>query len=394
MKKKNIVISILIVSTLVFSGLNFSVAKNISFSSEISANSGRTYRAVMAAVGDYNGDGDYNDNGDLKNTVSDLVGVKNVLDDSYDEIKILTDTDATSSKLNSWLNWLINNAGSNDVSLIYYSGHGGQTSDGKDEYLYLYDGEYLDHDFASKISKIPGYVIVILDSCHNHGFVDDVDEIQDNWVSEDIVMFTCHDEKQSNWGWNLLGHSFFSFAIISALVTDTENNNAVTIGEFYDVLDGDYEFIRHEVGINYKFGANLYYKDYNVKNIEIISHCSNNDRPDIDKLDEDINKGKIDLELKVKDQNGDNIDLFIYWGDGQGGWDNDNPYHPGDIITKDHTYSRSGTYNIMLIGRDEHGSTTYYILSNRQITNKHKLFSNSYLSNFPLFQHLIQKLNI
>jgi hypothetical protein len=59
--------------------------------------------------------------------------------------------------------------------IFYYSGHGGSTTayldttetDGRDEYLCLFDGPLLDDDVWKLISKSKGRVFLIFDCCHS-----------------------------------------------------------------------------------------------------------------------------------------------------------------------------------------------------------------------------------
>ena len=60
--------------------------------------------------------------------------------------------------------------------ILYYSGHGGsdpfpdtgiEETDGKDEYLCLYDRYMRDNEIWSMISKAKGRVLIITDSCHS-----------------------------------------------------------------------------------------------------------------------------------------------------------------------------------------------------------------------------------
>jgi len=60
-----------------------------------------------------------------------------------------------------------------DLAIIFYSGHGGQQkgskneTDGKDEFLGLYDGPMLDNEVWSIVSQAQGRVFMIFDCCHS-----------------------------------------------------------------------------------------------------------------------------------------------------------------------------------------------------------------------------------
>lgn len=64
----------------------------------------------------------------------------------------------------------------NGLFILYYSGHGGsdpfpdtgiEETDGRDEYLCLYDNYMRDNEIWSMISKCKGRVFIITDSCHS-----------------------------------------------------------------------------------------------------------------------------------------------------------------------------------------------------------------------------------
>lgn len=64
----------------------------------------------------------------------------------------------------------------NGLFILYYSGHGGsdpfpdtgiEETDGKDEYLCLYDNYFRDNEVWSLISKCKGRVFLLFDCCHS-----------------------------------------------------------------------------------------------------------------------------------------------------------------------------------------------------------------------------------
>ena len=65
---------------------------------------------------------------------------------------------------------------SHDLCIIYYSGHGGsqafsdtgsEETDGRDEFLCVYDRMFRDNEIWSIISKSKGRVMLIVDACHS-----------------------------------------------------------------------------------------------------------------------------------------------------------------------------------------------------------------------------------
>ena len=107
------------------------------------------------------------------------------LQDERDQL-VLPDSLATRAGFLAAIAQMAEQAGPNDVALIFFSGHGQQTPDeedgdeldGLDETIVFHDGSMTDDEFVTAVSSInAGRVIVALDSCHAGGFADD-------WVSE------------------------------------------------------------------------------------------------------------------------------------------------------------------------------------------------------------------
>ena len=64
----------------------------------------------------------------------------------------------------------------NGLFILYYSGHGGsdpfpdtgiEETDGRDEYLCLYDNYFRDNDIWNLISKCKGRIFLMVDACHS-----------------------------------------------------------------------------------------------------------------------------------------------------------------------------------------------------------------------------------
>jgi len=60
----------------------------------------------------------------------------------------------------------------NDISIFYFAGHGGQSQD--IEYLSFYDKSISDVELDKKLDNITGTLIIILDSCHSGGFIEEL----------------------------------------------------------------------------------------------------------------------------------------------------------------------------------------------------------------------------
>jgi outer membrane protein assembly factor BamB len=82
------------------------------------------------------------------------------------------------------------------------------------------------------------------------------------------------------------------------------------------------------------------------------------DEPPSDPTITGMERGKIkqsyDYVVGATDPDGDNVSYFIDWGDGSTtGWLG--PYDSGQEVTQSHTWSKKGTYTVMVMARDGHG---------------------------------------
>lgn len=103
------------------------------------------------------------------------------------EQRVLTDAQATRSALDAGLGWLASAARPNDVTVVFFSGHGNQRPaparprggvprelDGLDETIALHDGDLVDDDLVESLEKIgAGTILLAIDACHSGGFADD-----------------------------------------------------------------------------------------------------------------------------------------------------------------------------------------------------------------------------
>lgn len=87
----------------------------------------------------------------------------------YGKVTKLQDAQATRANVHTALA----NVASKDMTIIYYSGHGGQQghgdkseTDGKDEFLCLWDGPLMDNELWSFISTAKRTMLIV-DACHS-----------------------------------------------------------------------------------------------------------------------------------------------------------------------------------------------------------------------------------
>ena len=129
-------------------------------------------------------------NDDLRGCVNDVNNIQNYLQNNClfrkDQIKILTDADATRNNIMNQLDEMVKFAHNNVLSELWlsYSGHGSQMNgfnedDGKNEVLcpvdYLTNGiindDYLKNHFLKKLPKTTK-LFVIMDCCHSGSNMD------------------------------------------------------------------------------------------------------------------------------------------------------------------------------------------------------------------------------
>lgn len=90
----------------------------------------------------------------------------------YGKPVVLQDRQATKSTVS---NALLNSVKNNDLTIFFFSGHGGSDpigdvageSDGRNEYICLYNGYMLDNDIWNIVSQSKGRVFMIFDCCHS-----------------------------------------------------------------------------------------------------------------------------------------------------------------------------------------------------------------------------------
>lgn len=100
----------------------------------------------------------------------DAYGMKSLLSKYTSDLTFLVDDKATRQAVRAAIGKII----TNELAIIYYSGHGGSKTstdpfevDGKDEYLCLYDQPLLDNDIWDLISGSTNRVMLMFDCCHS-----------------------------------------------------------------------------------------------------------------------------------------------------------------------------------------------------------------------------------
>lgn len=141
----------------------------------------REYYAVIAGIADYPGWIN-----DLNYPDDDVIDMRNALTNYTNwqqaNIQLLLDSDATIANIQNAINNIGSQAGSDDVCLFYFSGHGTNgidlapfdEIDNRDEYLCAYDGDIRDDQLSTWLAALPTTnVVVIIDSCFSGGQIKD-----------------------------------------------------------------------------------------------------------------------------------------------------------------------------------------------------------------------------
>ena len=125
--------------------------------------------ALCVGINDY--PGTYND---LEQCVSDAYEWRSLLIGQGFEVTVITDSDATRENVSETLYDMLARAGSGDVVVFTYSGHGtyeydysGDEPDNYDEALCLYDGNLLDDELRTILDSANNgtHVSCFIDSC-------------------------------------------------------------------------------------------------------------------------------------------------------------------------------------------------------------------------------------
>lgn len=223
----------------------------------------REYHALVFSA-DYQNSDDARDH--LFNTVHDGDDMKNLLNhhgySSPGSSDVDHQTNVTKAQILTAIDQLADTAGSDDISIFYYSGHGGYSETLDSSYLVSYDmaGLYSD-ELLEALAEVPGKKIIILDICNSGGFVpddgfdadgigEDYSEGQENSVffeawgkyfsSEetaypDITVISAAGQDEFSWeAGGSISNGFFTYALLTTLGYDHDTLTVDTSEAFAD----------------------------------------------------------------------------------------------------------------------------------------------------------------
>jgi hypothetical protein len=147
----------------------------------------------------------------LRGCINDVIVMQQMLVKQFgfkhEDIKILTDREATKANIISNIKWLTQGVGSGDSIVFHYSGHGSQVMvddftstnevDGRDEILCPVDLNWndplRDHELGALFKRVPKdcMTLVVLDCCHSgtglrNGFKPGGEKDEDDYVNRFI----------------------------------------------------------------------------------------------------------------------------------------------------------------------------------------------------------------
>ena len=171
---------------------------------------------------------------------------RKLLNGTYDSSPLDLDGDgqadiqyaATKTNISSIFTQLGNLLTSEDDLFVFTIDHGGQSNDGNDTYLYLWDGEYMtDSEFGTEINKVnAGHIAVCMGQCYSGGFVNSL-------KGSNRVIATACSSQEVSWACSDLLHDEFVYHWTSAVRgetptgtgtnADADNDGKVTMYEAF-----------------------------------------------------------------------------------------------------------------------------------------------------------------
>jgi WD40 repeat protein/uncharacterized caspase-like protein len=191
-----------------------------------------------------------------------------------DHVRFLLNEQATSTAVKGAFSWLIDQAGADDLVVIYFAGHGGTAkdtsrppdeADGVDEYLVTYDARTADlfstavrdDEMADWLASFQSdHVVVILDSCFASGATRSLEQTgtragPGNRVFTDLVgpgrlFLAASQEAELSYEDLALGHGVFTYYLLRGLgalngtttpEADADQDGRVTVEELRTYLE-------------------------------------------------------------------------------------------------------------------------------------------------------------
>lgn len=185
--------------------------------------------------------------GDLDECANDAIKLAEALRNrgllAADRQIVLTDARATRDAVRAAFRQAASQIGPNDTFIFFHSGHGSQTEgsrdareiDGRDEAIYLYDGQLLDDEMGTLFDLLhPETAILALDSCFAGGFAKDVITRPGR-----VGFFSSEEDVESSVASQFQAGGYLSYFLRTGVTGEADNgprDNALTVGELEHFL--------------------------------------------------------------------------------------------------------------------------------------------------------------
>jgi len=156
---------------------------------------------------------------------------------------VITDSQVTTDGLLTGLSEIASRSTTNDVVVLFYSGHGDQVAsppngtelDGTDETLAIYDSEITDDQFMAAVDAIEANtILLVIDACHSGGFARDFMTAPNR-----IGVFSSDEDVLSDTAEPVFAGGYLSYYMREAVLGGADarpEDGAITSGELTDYL--------------------------------------------------------------------------------------------------------------------------------------------------------------
>jgi WD40 repeat protein len=162
------------------------------------------------------------------------------------EVKVLRDTEASLSNITEGLDWIVQEATSRDVAVVFMAGHG---MDEEGKYYFLPSDVDLnrlrrtaepENDIKDSLGRIAGKALFFFDTCHSgavmggrRGVAPDINGVINELKSAEngVVVFAASTGRESAFEREEWGHGAFSEALLEALTgkSDVFHDGVITV---------------------------------------------------------------------------------------------------------------------------------------------------------------------
>ena len=242
----------------------------------------KEYRAILIGIKDYPGDSN-----DLPYSINEILKFKETLlnGGNWDNqnIKILIDSQATKANIYDAIDWMRLNSDINDVSIIYYAGHGGKTN--TNEYLITYNSSISDVELDEELNDVKGELVLIIDSCYSGGFIEELGQ------RGRTILTACKKDELTYQVRDLNSGIFGYFLNVSLEKITKSAENTFLLTWFLSVSYSNK--LSQEFNANYTIHPMIY--DGTLGKIKLINHHSYNFNVLINLINKNVRKNNFNI---------------------------------------------------------------------------------------------------